>query len=351
MDLERKPFGSLPDGGKVDQLTLSNSQGLRARIITYGGILSSLVLPDRRGEPGEITLGFDTLEEYLAGHPYFGCIVGRFANRIAGGRFRLDGGEYLLACNEKGINHLHGGVAGFDKKLWKAKELRGRQAGGQELVGVELSRRSPDGEEGYPGTLEVTVTYTLSESGELGLEYRATTDRPTPINLTHHGYWNLAGAGSGSVADHKLELRCPLYLPVDKNLIPTGEVHRVAGTPMDFTRAKRVGAELRRVRGGYDHCYVAEKPAGELGSVARLYEPHSGRGMEVLTTKPAVQLYTGNFLDGVEGSRGAVFNRHGALCLETEYYPDAVNHPGFPSAVLRPGETYHHRTIHRFFLE
>jgi aldose 1-epimerase len=199
--------------------------------------------------------------------------------------------------------------------------------------------------------VEVTVTYTLSQAGELALEYRAETDRATPINLTNHAYWNLAGVGSGSVLEHELELACSLYLPADENLIPTGEVRSVKGTPLDFTRSKRIGADIGKMRGGYDHCFVASKPPGELAAIARLYEPGTGRGMEILTTKPAVQLYTGNFLDGTQSSRGVVLNRHGALCLETEFFPDAVNHAGFPSAVLRPGEIYLHRTIHRFFVE
>ncbi|MBN2554028.1 MAG: galactose mutarotase [Spirochaetales bacterium] len=346
MELRREAYGSTPEGAQIDCFTLKNPGGVEARVITYGCILNSLRMPDRNGRIGEITLGFDNLQGYLSGHPYFGALVGRFANRIAGGSFELDGQRYTLACNEKGRNHLHGGVAGFDKKVWRAEELRE-----QDSVGVRFSYTSPDGEEGYPGRLELIATYTLDRNDELAFDYRAETDRATPVNLTNHAYWNLGGAGSGPVYDHVLSLDCSRYLEVDDELIPTGELLPVEGSALDFRSEKAIGEDIGQLALGYDHCFVVDRTSDGLIPIGRLFHPASGRGLEIHTTKPAVQLYTGNFLDGIRGANGAIFDRHGALCLETEHYPDAVNHPGFPAAVLRPGETYHHRTVHRFFSE
>jgi aldose 1-epimerase len=272
--------------------------------------------------------------------------VGRFANRIAAGEFELDGSRYTLACNEKDRNHLHGGTVGFDKRVWSAEEIRKH-----DTVAVRFSYTSPDGEEGYPGELRVTVTYSLNEENELTFDYRAETTKPTPINLTNHTYWNLSGPGSGTIYDHLLSLDCSRYLPANEQLIPTGEILPVEGTPLDFRKQKAIGRDIDRLPVGYDHCFVADREGEGLASIAHVFAPASGRGMELSTTKPAIQLYTGNFLDGIHGANGAVFDKHTALCLETELYPDAMNHPEFPSAVLRPGEIYAHTTVHRFFSE
>jgi aldose 1-epimerase len=346
MELRRDSYGTTPEGDQVDIFTLNSPAGISASVISYGCILTSLQVPGRNGETGEITLGFDKLQGYLGRHPYLGALVGRFANRIAGGSFELDGKQYTLARNEKGMNHLHGGTVGFDKRIWKAEELRQN-----DTVGVRFFYTSPDGEEGYPGNLTATVTYTLNEKNELLFDYRAETDRATPINLTNHAYWNLSGAGSGPIYDHVLSLDCCRYLPVDEQLIPTGEIRPVEGTPLDFRRPKPIGRDIDQLPIGYDHCFVADKKGAEAARIARLYDPRSGRGMEIFTTKPAIQLYTGNLLEGTRGAGGAVFDKHTAVCLETESFPDAVHHPEFPSAVLRPGELYHHTTVHRFFSE
>jgi aldose 1-epimerase len=346
MKLQRKSYGKLPDGRETEIFSLRNSHGVSARVTNYGCIIVSVETPDRNGEAGEITLGFDSLQGYLASHPYFGALVGRFANRIAGGKFELDGNPYNLACNEKGKNHLHGGTLGFDKRLWTAEEIRE-----PETAGVRFSYTSPDGEEGYPGELEVTVTYSLNEAGELRLDYRAETSRPTPINLTNHAYWNLSGPASGTVYDHLLTLHCSRYLPVNEQLIPNGDILPVENTPLDFRKQKAIGRDIEKLPVGYDHCFVVDRKGSGLEPVARVLDPASGRGFELLSTKPAVQLYTANFLDGIRGAGGRSFDKHTALCLETEFYPDAVNHPEFPSAVLRPGEVYAHSTVHRFFSE
>lgn len=346
MILNQELFGTTSEGKKVEKFTLSNSKGLTGAIMTLGGILISFKMPDRTGTVEEITLGFDTLDEYLAGHPYFGAIIGRFANRIALGKFQLEGVEYRLACNEKNINHLHGGNVGFDKVLWQAEAFQNSSS-----AGLRLSYLSPDGEEGYPGNLKVSVTYTLNEENELTFEYRAETDKATPVNLTNHAYWNLAGVGSGSILGHELLLNCSRYLPVTEALIPTGEMRLVQGTPMDFTTSKPISTDMDKVPGGYDHCFVTDPSDQELTPIARLYEPKSGRGMTISTTKPGVQFYTGNLLGEIRGAGGALFDKHGALCLETEFFPDAVNEPHFPSSILRPGETYHHITTHRFFID
>ena len=342
MTLQKKPYGRLPDGTAVDKYSMATAKGITAEIITYGGILTSLTMPDRRGRAANVNLGFDTLEEYLGKSPYFGALVGRFANRIAKGSFAIEGRQYKLACND-GPNHLHGGVKGFDKAVWKAKPFQERGS-----AGVVFSYASKDGEEGFPGALRVEVAASLSEDGVLAFQYTARSDKPTPVNLTQHSYWNLAG--SGTVLNHQLQLDCPFYLPVDSKLLPTGEVLSVRGTPMDFTSRKPIGRDIGKVRGGYDHCWVAGRSDARLKRIAALYEPAGGRGMEVWTTMPGVQLYTGNFLKGLPGAGGAVYKKHYGLCLETEFFPDAPNRPHFPSCILWPGETYCHRTEHRFFV-
>lgn len=346
MSVSKSAFGKLPDGEQVDLYTLTNAQGVTVKIMTYGGIITSLTAPDRRGQPGEIQLGFDTLDEYLKGHPYFGALCGRVANRIAGGRFTIDGQKYQLATNN-GPNHLHGGQRGFDKKLWKAKPIEA-----ENRVGVELSCVSPDGEEGYPGTLSTTVVYSLDNDNRLTIDYTARSDKPTPINLTNHTYWNLADGGQSDVLSQRLTLYADRYLPVDETMIPTGEIKPVRGTPMDFTRETALGERIEQVGGdpgGYDHCYVLNKQPGEtLSLAARLVDPGSGRVMEVLTTEPAIQLYTGNFLDGTLKSRGAAFGQRHAVCLETQHYPDSINQPRFPSTLLKPGQTYRQTTVYRF---
>ena len=346
MNLHQELFGTTRDGKKVEKFTFGNSKGVTATVMSLGGIVISLRMPDRAGAVREITLGFETLDDYLAGHPYFGAIIGRFANRIARGTFQLEGVEYRLACNEKNINHLHGGNAGFDKVVWQTEAFQDSAS-----AGVRFSYLSPDGEEGYPGNLKVSVTYSLNEENELKFEYWAETDKATPVNLTNHAYWNLAGAGSGSILGHELVLNCSKYLPINDALIPTGEMRTVQGTPMDFTTLKPIGIDMDKVPGGYDHCFVVDPSDQELTLIARLYEPKSGRGMRILTTKPGVQFYTGNLLHKIRGADGALFDKHGALCLETEFFPDAVNQPDFPSAILRLDETYHHITLHRFFID
>ena len=339
--VRKSSFGKLPDGTAVDLYTLENANGLVAKVTNYGAIITELHVPDRRGQLGDVVLGFDNLEQYLKGHPYFGSTVGRVANRIAKGRFTLDGKTYTLAIND-GANHLHGGLKGFDKVVWHAEE----QAG----AAVRFAYTSPDGEEGYPGTLEVAVTVTLTDANELRLDYRATTDKPTPINLTNHSYFNLAG--QGDVLRHEVMIAADRYAPSDSALIPTGEIQPVKGTPMDFTQPQAVGSrfsQLHNVPVGYDTSYVLNGGGKGLALAARVYEPETGRVMEVHTTEPSVQFYTSNFLDGsLTGKRGIVYRQHAALCLETQHLPDSVNQPQFPSIILRPGQSYRQTTVHKF---
>jgi aldose 1-epimerase len=334
--VQKSRFGKLPDGTAVDLYTLANANGLVAKVTNYGAIITELHVPDREGQCGDIVLGFDNLEQYLKKHPYFGSTVGRVANRIAKGRFTLDGRTYTLATNN-GPNHLHGGLKGFDKKVWQAEP----QAG----AAVRFTYTSPDGEEGYPGTLAVTVTMTLADTNELRLDYLATTDKPTPVNLTNHSYFNLAG--EGDVLGHELMIAANYYTPVDSALIPTGEIKPVKGTPMDFTAPQPIGARFAQLRTdpvGYDHNYVLE-----VAQAARVYEARSGRIMEVRTTEPGVQLYTSNFFNGsLTGKRGVVYRQHAALCLETQHFPDSVNQPNFPPVILRPGQTYRQTTVWKF---
>jgi aldose 1-epimerase len=350
--LKQEVFGTMPDGREVKIFTLTNNNGLKARVTEYGAILVSMETPDKSGTSADITHGYDTLQGWLTNTSYFGSSVGRFGNRIANGKFTLEGKEYKLATNNDpgGIPcHLHGGIKGFDKVLWSGKPIGSNS--------VEFTYLSKDGEEGYPGNLSTKVTYTLTNNNELKWEASATTDAPTIINLVHHSYWNLGGDPNKTINGHELTLHAPSYLPTDAGLIPTAEIAPVAGTPMDFTRPTLIGDrvdqdfEALKFGGGYDHCWVLEKGTG-MRQAAKLKDPQSGRVMEISTNQPAIQFYGGNFLDGkATGKRGVKYAHRTALCLETEGFPDAPNKPGFPSCVLRPGETYSHTMIHRFSVE
>jgi aldose 1-epimerase len=339
--VQKTSFGALPDGTAVDLYTLANANGLSAKVTTYGAIITELHVPDGKGEFCDIVLGYDNLEQYLRKHPFFGATVGRVANRIAKGRFTLVGKTYALATNN-GPNHLHGGLKGFDKKVWQAEPQTG--------AAVKFSYTSPDGEEGYPGTLAVAVTMTLTDANELRLDYTATTDKPTPVNLTNHSYFNLAG--EGSALEHEMMLAADYYTPSDSTLIPTGEIKLVKDTPMDFTAPRPIGsrfAQLQNKPVGYDYNYVLNSGGKGLALAARVSEPRSGRVMEVHTTQPGIQFYSANFLDGtLTGKRGVVYQQHSAFCLETQHFPDAVNQPQFPSVILRPGQTYRQTTVHKF---
>jgi aldose 1-epimerase len=378
--VERSVFGRTPDGRQVDLFTLTNAQGMEVRVITYGGIIVSLRVPDRTGELGDVVLGYDDLEGYLAESPYFGAIIGRYGNRIGGAAFELDGVRYELAAND-GSNHLHGGIRGFDKVAWDAEAFRREQE-----CGVVFSRTSPDGEEGYPGNLEVRVTYTLTDANELIFDYYAVTDRPTPVNLTQHTYFNLEGDGARDILDHELTLHADRFTPVDEGLIPTGELAPVDGTPFDFRVSRpvglRIGADHPQIRrgGGYDHNFVlnregegmggsdasgegdppgrtsaggaAGKAAEPLMPAVRVFAPGTGRFMEVHTTEPGVQFYSGNFLDGsLTGKGGAVYHHRFGFCLETQHFPDSPNQPTFPSTILRLGQEYRSRTVYEFGVE
>lgn len=340
-------WGSTADGQEVRLFTLKNRQGMTARITDYGGIIVSLTAPDRDGRFADVVLGFDTLAPYLQKHPFFGCITGRYANRIGGAVFTLDGVEHRLAANA-GANHIHGGVSGFDKKIWRAETRTAADS-----VSLELARLSPDGEEGYPGALDCRVTYTLQDDNSLAIAYRATTDAPTVLNLTNHSYFNLAGEGAPSVLDHELTLPADGITATDDNMIPTGEITPLAGTPMDFNQphpvGERIEADFKALKQGkgYDHNYILKGGPG-LKLAARARHPASGRVLEVRTTEPAVQLYTANHLKNVPGKNGHTYPARSALCLETQHYPDSPNHPDFPSTVLRPGERFESTTIFRF---
>ncbi len=348
--LTRAPFGSLPDGRPVQLFTLTNPHGIEVRFIDYGGIILSVRTPDRTGTFDDITLGYDSLDGYLRSTPYFGALIGRYGNRIAKGRFALDGRTYTLATND-GPNHLHGGVRGFDKVLWHAEPFRDARG-----VGAVLTYTSPEGEEGYPGTLTTRVTYTLTNDDALVFEYHATADRATPVNLTQHTYWNLAGPGRTAILGHELTLAASHFTPVDATLIPTGEIRDVTGTPFDFRTPVAIGTRITgpdeqlRFGRGYDHNWVLDRTAGDsLAFAARVYEPRSGRVLEVYTTEPGVQFYSGNFLDGtLTGKSGQVYAHRTGLCLETQHFPDSPNHAGFPSTILRPGSVYHTTTEYRF---
>jgi len=347
--ISKQAFGTTPDGKSVEIYTLTNHHGMEARIMTYGAIIVSLRVPDRKGHADDVVLGYDSLAGYIEKTPYFGAVVGRYGNRIANGKFTVDGKEYTLAKNN-GPNALHGGIKGFDKVVWQAEPFEKKGE-----AGVILKYTSADGEEGYPGTLQATVTYTLNEKNELILDYHATTDQATPINLTNHTYFNLAGEGKGDILAHEVMLNAGHFTPVDKNLIPTGKIASVKGTPLDFTQATAIGARINDkyeqlvLAGGYDHNFVINRSGSGLTLAARVYESTTGRVLEVDTTQPGVQFYTGNFLDGtITGKQGHVYQRRYGFCLETQHYPDSPNQPNFPSAILRPGQVYHTTTVFKF---
>ena len=349
LKIDVKPFGETEDGQPVRLYSLRNANGLKADIMTYGAIVVSLRTPDRKGHMDDIVLGCDKLDDYIKNSPYFGAIVGRYGNRIAKGKFTLDGTEYTLATNNNNLNHLHGGVKGFDKVVWNDEPVWKADA-----VGVKLSYLSKDGEEGYPGNLKATVTYLLTNKNELRIDYEATTDKATPINLTHHGYFNLTG-GERDILGHVLALNADKFTPVDEGLIPTGELAPVKGTPMDFAKPTAIGArignayEQLKFGGGYDHNWVLNKRGREMSLAARVYEPTTGRVMEIHTTEPGIQFYSGNFLDGtITGKEGKVYKHRWGLCLETQHFPDSPNKPNFPSTILRPGEKYETTTIYSF---
>ncbi len=343
--MTRAPFGKTADGEAVEAFTLKNTNGIAVTAITYGGIITSLKVPDRNGAIGDIVLGFDAIDGYLKGHPFFGAIIGRYGNRIAKGRFSIDKLPYTLATNN-GPNHLHGGVRGFDKHVWKAEILTENS--------LRLSRVSPDGEEGYPGNLQVQVIYSLTNYNELIVDYTATTDQPTHVNLTQHSYFNFAGAGA-DILGHELMIDADRYTPVTGELIPTGELAPVEGTPFDFRKPTAIGARINaphpQIKNGqgYDHNWVLNREGNGLELAARVLEPSTGRTMEVATTEPGMQFYAGNFLDGtIVGKGGSKYGRRSGFCLETQHYPDSPNQPDFPSTLLRPGSTYSSRTVFKF---
>ena len=341
--VEKVPYGKMPDGRPVDIFTLTNANGMRVKLTNYGAITVSVEAPDRAGKLADVTLGYDTLDGWFTSKSYFGATVGRYANRIAKGKFSLDGQTYTLATNN-GENALHGGLKGFDKVLWNAETVQLPNA-----VGVKFTYTSKDGEEGYPGNLAVTALYMLTNDNEFKVEFTATTDKTTVVNLAHHSYWNLGGAAAGDILGHDLLLEADQYTPVDAGLIPTGELKAVAGTPMDFTKPTAIGARIAQVEGGYDHNFVLRNQTGKVALAARVSDPKSGRIMEILTDQPGIQFYSGNFLDGtVTGKGGVVYKKHQGFCLETQHYPDSPNRPNFPPVVLRPGETYKHVMIHKF---
>ncbi len=350
--MKKEPFGKTPEGQAVDIFTFSNANGLEVRAMTYGGIIVSLKVPDRNGKLDDVTLGFDSLDGYLGGHPYFGAIIGRYGNRIGKAKFTLDGVEYKLPVNN-GPNSLHGGNKGFDKVVWQAEPFDKPDS-----VGVVFTRTSPDGEEGYPGNLQVKVTYSLTDKNELIFDYEATTDKATPVNLTNHTYFNLAGPGMRDILGHDMMINADSFTPVDSTLIPTGEIKSVEGTPFDFRKPTPIGARIDaddqqiKYGPGYDHNFVLNKKDAELSLAARVVEPTTGRVMEVLTTEPGVQFYSGNFLDGtLTGKGGHIYRRRYGFCLETQHFPDSPNKPDFPSTILRPGKTYTSRTVYKFFAE
>jgi len=347
--ITKRPFGKTADGQPVDLYTLKNASGMEAQITNYGGIVTSLKVPDRNGKLDDVVLGFDDLDSYLKGHPFFGALVGRYGNRIAKGKFSLNKVEYKLATNN-GPNSLHGGLKGFDKAVWQAKEVVTKDG-----PALELAYLSKDGEEGYPGNLAAKVIYTLTNQNELKIDYSAQTDKDTVVNLTHHSYFNLAGAGTRDILDHVMMLNANRFTPVDSDLIPNGELRGVKGTPMDFTTPMTIGARINqddeqlKFGKGYDHNWVLNSGGGKLALAARVTEPTTWRVMEVYTTQPGIQFYTGNFLDGKNtGKGGKVYRHRYGFCLETQHFPDSPNHPAFPSTVLKPGETYRQTTVYRF---
>jgi len=336
------------DGEKITQYTLTNPSGMIVKIINYGGTVTDIIVPDKNGKPGNVVLGYDSLAGFLqTGNPYFGCLVGRYANRIANAKFTLDGKEYKLAANNNG-NTLHGGLKGFDKRVWKASDINT-----DSVSSIKFTYDSKDGEEGYPGNLHSEVVYTLTKDNELKIEYAATTDKATPVNLTNHCYFNLSAGTDSTILDHELMLRATQFTPVNDQLIPTGKIDTVKGNAMDFTSAKKIGRDIAQVAGGYDHNWVFQKPENRFDMVASLYHQPSGRYMEVHTSEPGIQFYSGNFLDGtLKHTRGgAKYVKHAGLCLETQHFPDSPNQPAFPTTILKPGETYQQITVYKFSIK
>jgi aldose 1-epimerase len=350
MKIEQSAFGKTATGQEVSLFTLQNASGMKATITNYGAIVTSLYVPDRNGNFDDVVLGYPALDGYLKENPYFGCIVGRYGNRIGKGKFKLDGVEYKLTIND-GENHLHGGAKGFDKAVWSAEPVQQDSA-----VGVKLSYLSTDGEEGYPGNLSSTVTYRLTNQSELKIEYLATADKATPVNLTHHSYFNLAGQGKGDILNHQVEIFADRFTPVDKGLIPTGKLRPVEGTPMDFRKPRAIGERINddddeqlKLGLGYDHNWALNRGNGSLALAARVFEPTTGRVLEIWTSEPGLQFYSGNFLDGtLTGKDGRVYKHRYGFCLETQHFPDSPNKPEFPNTILRPGETYRTETIYKF---
>jgi len=352
MQITQTEYGTTEDGTPVDLFTLVNENGVEMKVTNYGGIITELKVPDKNGEPGDVVLGFDNLEDYIESNPFFGALVGRYGNRIAEGKFTLDGQEYTLVQNN-GPNHLHGGTKGFDKKVWKAEP-----AETEEGPQLKLSYLSEHMEEGYPGNLDVEVTYTLTNDDAVRIDYKATTDQKTIVNLTNHSYFNLSNEPGSKILDHEVMLNAEQFVPVDETLIPTGELQDVEGTPMDFTEPTAIGTridtdhEQTQFGKGYDHTWVINGTPGELRLGATVYEPNSGRFMEMLTTEPGVQFYTGNFLDGKHTGKGeTVYGHRTGFCLETQHYPDSPNQPNFPSVELNPGETYETTTVYKFSVQ
>ncbi len=347
------PFGENQEGQKVTAYTLTNVNGLRATILDFGGVLYKMEIPDQNGKFANVSANYKTIPEYQKNRPFFGSLVGRYGNRIANGKFTLDGKSYQLPCNN-GKNALHGGLKGFDQVIWTAKPFKNEGA-----VGLDLAYMAKDGEEGYPGNLSVKVRYSLTDNNELAIEYSARTDKATVLNLTNHTFWNLGGAYGGSILDHEVVLGATHFLPTDETLIPTGEIRKVDGTPLDFRTKKAIGRDIEKVtepqfNGGYDHCLILNanwKKGDGMKFCAHVRDPKSGRAMEITTDQPAVQFYTGNFLDGSTGVNNYKYKKHTAFCLETQHYPDSPNQPDFPTTVLRPNEDYHYTTVHRFTVE
>ncbi len=346
MKIKKESFGKSKEGEEAFQYTLTNEKGMEVKISNYGATITSIMVPDKNGKMGDVVLGFDSLggfqsEAYTKSNPYFGAIVGRYGNRIAKGKFTIDGTEYTLATNN-GPNHLHGGNKGYDKVFWNAEEVPGQNA-------LRMTYLSKDMEEGYPGNLNVTVTYTLTNDNELKIDYEATTDKATPVNLTNHAYFNLAAGQAKDALDHVLMINADKYTVVDETLIPTGENRAVAGTPMDFTKPTVIGERISAVEGGYDHNYVLNNGEGDSKLAATVYEPTTGRYMEVFTTEPGIQFYSGNFLDGtLTGKGNTTYSKHYGFCLETQHFPDSPNQNDFPSTILRPGEKLTSSTTYKF---
>ena len=352
LQVRKETFGKTADGKPVDLYTLTNSNGLEVRAMTYGGIIVSIRVPDRKGKLADVVLGHDNFDGYLVNPPYFGAIVGRYANRIANGTFTLDGVKYTLPKND-GQNTLHGGLIGFNKVIWEAKEFKNAKG-----VGVAFNYLSKDGEEGFPGNLKVKVSYTLTNENQLIIDYEATTDKATPLNLTQHTYFNLAGEGNGDILGHEVMLNADRFTPAEKTLIPTGEIRPVKETPLDFTTPTTIGSRINDnyeqlvIGHGYDHNFVIKRKDNSITLAARAREPNSGRVLEVYTTEPAVQLYSGNFLDGtLVGKQGHAYKKRDGFCLETQHFPDSPNHPDFPSTILRPGTTFRSQTVFKFSAE